>query len=134
LKRFQNASTGSQKKRPGRPRSLDSNSWKRIKRLIRSDPFISYQEIRKRNHTNALRTTIFRILKESGYGHYRAQTRPRLKEEHAEKRLAWALAHRNWHIAAWAKVIWSDECCVEASDNHGASGSTTIVRCEKRSI
>lgn len=36
-----------------------------------------------------------------------------MKDEHAKKRLEWALSHRDWSIEQWRQIIWSDECSVE---------------------
>lgn len=44
-----------------------------------------------------------------------AKKRPKLKPEHAKKRLDWARARRNWSIEDWQKYCWSDECKVERS-------------------
>ncbi|KAF8242039.1 hypothetical protein K440DRAFT_473853, partial [Wilcoxina mikolae CBS 423.85] len=38
-----------------------------------------------------------------------------LTEEHARKRLAWALEHKDWDAEEFEGVIWSDECSVEKS-------------------
>src|SRR5205085_6607309 len=46
---------------------------------------------------------------EAGLGSYIAVSKPGLWAENIEKRLQWALEHRNWTIEQWKWVIWSDE-------------------------
>ncbi|KAA8899390.1 hypothetical protein FN846DRAFT_960443, partial [Sphaerosporella brunnea] len=45
------------------------------------------------------------------------RTRPRLTAEAARLRLAWALAHADWTKEAFRKVVWSDECTAEKSQD-----------------
>ena len=46
-----------------------------------------------------------------------AKKRPRLTEERAAKRLAWALERKNWTEEDFEGTLWSDECSVEKSDD-----------------
>jgi transposase len=57
--------------------------------------------------------TIRRRLKEKGIRKWRALERALLTEEHVQKRLKWASAHRHWTIEDWAKVVWSDESAIQ---------------------
>jgi len=41
-----------------------------------------------------------------------AVAKPFLSERHTERRLAWALEHRDWTVDDWSKVIWSDEASI----------------------
>ena len=38
-------------------------------------------------------------------------------EEHVQKWLKWASAHRHWTVEDWAKVVWSDELAIQ-KDSH----------------
>src|SRR5439155_2498031 len=58
---------------------------------------------------------IKRILKQHNIGKWRAKKRPRLKQQHADQRLEWALKYEHWRDEDWRKVIWSDESTVERS-------------------
>ena len=40
-----------------------------------------------------------------------------LMEEHVQKRLKWANAHRHWTIEDWAKVVWSDESVIQKDND-----------------
>ncbi len=41
-------------------------------------------------------------------------TKPLLKQKHRQKRLTWATEKKNWTVAQWSKVLFSDEskCCI----------------------
>lgn len=104
---------GNSLSRPGRPRAVSERDKRHILMRIKADPFITYRELRDATDLNISASTFLRILKESGYGHWRARKRPRLTAEHARLRYAWAKAHKNWFWDEWAFIIWSDECSVE---------------------
>lgn len=53
--------------------------------------------------------TLSRRRSEAGLGSYIAAEKPGLRAENVEKRLQWALEHRDWTIEQWKRVIWSDE-------------------------
>ena len=59
--------------------------------------------------------TIQRRLREADIKKRRAAQRPLLEPEIAAKRLAWAIANKDWKEEQWLKVNWSDECSVEKS-------------------
>ena len=46
-----------------------------------------------------------------------AKRRPKLTPEQAAKRLKWAKECENWTAEDFERVIWSDECSVEESDD-----------------
>jgi transposase len=104
---------GKSSPRPGRPKSYTERDKRHIIQLIKRDPFITYQAIRERTGLNVSSTTFLTILKESGYGHWRAKKRPKLTKEHAKLRLEWAKKHKDWTYTEWSKVIWSDESSIE---------------------
>lgn len=99
--------------RTGRPPIPSEDNKSLILRLITRDPFILYSEIREQSGLTVSDDTLLRMLKSSGYGHWKARKRPYLKPEVAALRLTWALEHRNWTWEDWKRVVWSDECSVE---------------------
>lgn len=66
---------------------------------------------------NVSRTTITRALQREGLKQKWALKKPRLTSQHKKNRLAWALAHKNWTLSDWRRVIWSDEAsfCLSSS-------------------
>jgi transposase len=99
--------------RSGRPKILSERDKNHLFRVIRANPFISYNELREQTSITVSNDTLLRTIRDSGYGHWKAKKRPKLTEEHARLRLEWAKAHQDWTPEQWAKVIWSDECSVE---------------------
>ncbi|EED20802.1 transposable element tc1 transposase, putative [Talaromyces stipitatus ATCC 10500] len=57
--------------------------------------------------------TIYSILQESGYSHWKARQRPLLKPEHAQLRYEFAKKYADWKYEDWCKVIFTDECSIE---------------------
>jgi hypothetical protein len=99
--------------RSGRPRIINERTKAHILRLIRQNPFILYGEIRAQIPLAPSNSTILRMLKESGYGHWRAKCRPKILEQHANIRYNWCMERRNWSTERWRLVVFTDECSVE---------------------
>ncbi len=72
----------------------DSNTWELHKEWTEAG-------------VSASRVTTLRHLQEKSY-----QTL--LKQKHRQKHLTWATEKKNWTVAQWSKVIFSDEskCCI----------------------
>ncbi len=63
--------------------------------------------------------TIRRALKEAGLGSFEKEKKPALSDTNAKKRLEWCLAHRNWTIDDWKRVVWSDETKINRFNSDG---------------
>ena len=48
----------------------------------------------------------------NGFKRYVATKKPFISETNRQKRLAWALEHRDWTAAQWNSILWSDETWV----------------------
>jgi transposase len=57
-------------------------------------------------------TTVRRRRSEAGLGSYIAAKKPGLRPENVEARLNWAIAHKDWTVDDWRRVIWSDESSI----------------------
>ncbi|KAF4222390.1 hypothetical protein CNMCM5878_005672 [Aspergillus fumigatiaffinis] len=110
---------GKSRARPGQPNKLSNRDERSILRAIRTDPFISYKDIREKTGVSVSDTTIRRCLKKSGYGHWRAKKRPQLTKEAAKLRLEWAKARENWGVEEFQRIIWSDECSIQLGKGKG---------------
>ena len=100
--------------RPGRPRETSIRTDRAIVRAALSDRRQTLGELSV-NVGGVSRRTIQRRLREADIKKWRAAQRPLLEPEIAAKRLAWAIAHKDWTEEQWLKVNWSDECSVEKS-------------------
>ncbi len=68
----------------------DSNTWKSFTR----------SELKLESvHQESPRSDIFRKI----------TTKPLLKQKHCQKHLTWAKEKKNWTVAQWSKVLFSDE-------------------------
>ncbi len=73
----------------------DANTWERFTR----------SELKLESvHQESPRSDIFR----------KRATKPLLKQKHRQKHLTWAKEKKNWTVAQWSKVLFSDEskCCI----------------------
>ncbi|KAK8038141.1 transposable element tc1 transposase [Apiospora phragmitis] len=52
-----------------------------------------------------IRSTLRRL----GFKRYTARRKPPISETNRQKRLAWALEHKDWTPEQWARVLWTDE-------------------------
>ncbi len=100
-------------------RKADSNTWESFTR----------SELKLESvHQELPRSDIFR------------KTKPLLKQKHRQKHLTWAKEKKNWTVAQWYKILFSDEsqCCISFG-NQGPrvwrkSGETQNPCCLKSSV
>ncbi len=52
------------------------------------------------------------VLQRAGFKRRIARAKPPISEINRQKRLAWALEHRNWSQEQWYKIFWTDETWV----------------------
>jgi hypothetical protein len=60
-----------------------------------------------------------------GLNNYVKTKKPPLNERHRKLRFEFCLRHKDWTVDDWRKVIFSDECNVEAGPS---GGSRTVWR------
>ena len=58
-------------------------------------------------------------MKEQGLRAVKKKKKPRLTPAHGKARLNWALAHSEWTMDDWKKVIWSDETKINRINSDG---------------
>ncbi len=72
------------------PSKADSNTWESF----------TMSELKLESvHQESPRSDIFR----------KRATKPLLKQKHRQKHLTWAKEKKNWTVAQWSKVLFSDE-------------------------
>lgn len=103
--------------RPGRPPKLSKRDKRAIRRAIKKDPKATRAHILKTCAPHVSSDTLYRYLQSLDMRKWLAKKRPRLTEERASKRLAWALERMNWTEEDFCGTLWSDECSVEKSDD-----------------
>ena len=97
----------------GATKVFDDRLTRRLLRIVRIDPKITYQNLGKELGIAVSKKTLYRVLKQQGITNWLAKKRPILTQKHAQQRLQFAKQYRYWSIQDWARVIWSDECSVE---------------------
>lgn len=101
--------------RSGRPEVLTRRTKRPILCAVRSNQTMTRNELRNRYAPEVSLSTIDRMLRDHNIRKWIATDRPKLKEEHAKKWLAWAIARKNWTAEDFEGIIYSDECSVEKS-------------------
>lgn len=107
--------TGSLKDRPrsGRPKATTEVEDRNIVITSKRNRRMTAPEIRaqvNQSRPNPVSvTTVKRRLRAAGLHGRVAVRKPLLRKINKQKRLQWALKHRNWTQAQWEKVLWTDE-------------------------
>lgn len=99
--------------RSGRPRKLDEYDKRKIDDLIDENPRVTYEDLLAGVDNKVKRSSIWRLLHETGRRKWLVMDRPGLTPEHAAARLRWAEEYRHFTPHEWDRVFWSDECTVE---------------------
>ena len=130
VRRYRQQHKGQSVSRSGRPKILQERDVRHILRLAKEDPFISTHTIRNELGFSASVTTIYRVILQTGLRHWKALRRPKLSEEHAAKRLAFAESLVDKPMEWWKTVIFSDETSIQ----RGCGDRQKWVWCHKVSL
>ena len=104
---------GVSKPRSRRPKKLTESDKGCILEAIHDNPKITYEDLLAEVDYKVKRRSIQRLLNAENMRKWRCSWRPYLTEEHALKRLQWAVRYQHFTPTDWARVFWSDECTVE---------------------
>jgi transposase len=108
--RYREEGTLKQRDGRGRKRKTTEQDDRRIAAAVKCNRFITRAQILRDIPLDVSeRTVSTRIREPLGYSSYRAVRKPFLRPYNISKRLNWCLAHRNWTVEKWRKVIWTDE-------------------------
>jgi transposase len=69
---------------------------------------------------NLSATTVWRVLKAAGFKKTKPTRKPGLTKTMKKARLDWCLAHQDWTLEDWKRVIWSDETAVVLLHRRGS--------------
>ncbi len=95
------------RKKLGRKLCTSNRDDRKLENTVKQSRFKHLGELHKEwteagVHQESPRSDIFR------------KTKPLLKQKHRQKHLTWAKEKKNWTVAQWSKVLFSDEskCCI----------------------
>ena len=99
--------------RHGRPRITTKAQDKRIIAAAETNTRVPFASLQNIVNIPASTTTIRRRLHEDMIRKWRTVKRTLLRQEHAKKRLEWALKYQHYTREDWAKIAWSDESAIQ---------------------
>lgn len=107
----------------GRPKKLSPRNVHYATRLITSGEVDTAPEVARalQDVTNkpVSPSTVRRALKNVGMKAAVKQKKPRLLPRHRKARLDWAVAHKDWTLEDWKRVVWSDETKINRLGSDG---------------
>ena len=83
-----------------------------LERIVRSNHFNNLVEITRECQDHGVtvsRATIHRWLQEMSYRSRIPVTKPLLNSRQKQKRIVWSTERKNWTVARWTKVLFTDE-------------------------
>jgi transposase len=113
LKRYRERGSVQIAKRSGRPRKLTDRDLRILKREIVMNRRAPLAELVNTLTTHVCIRTLRKELHALGIGSRIAVKKPFLSPQHIADRLAFAKRHRQWTVADWSLVMWTDESCFE---------------------
>ncbi len=98
LGRLQTTPSGVNKSRSGRPLSITSRAARVLLRQLRSEPKITWRQLKTNTGIDLDARTLNATLRAHGISHWLALRRPKLTPEVALLRLKWAKKHKDWTV------------------------------------
>ncbi|KAK3529541.1 hypothetical protein QTP70_032062 [Hemibagrus guttatus] len=100
------------RKKCGRKRCTTNRENRSLMRIVKQNPFKNLSELHRKwteAGVKASRATTHRRVKEFGYSCRIPLVKPLLNHRQRQRRLTWAKEKKNWTVAQWSKVLFSDE-------------------------
>ncbi|KAK3567366.1 hypothetical protein QTP86_019903 [Hemibagrus guttatus] len=101
------------RKKCGRKRCTTNRENRSLMRIVKQNPFKNLSELLHKEWTEAgvkaSRATTHRCVKEFGYSCHIPLVKPLLNHRQCQRRRTWAKEKKNWTVAQWSKVLFSDE-------------------------
>ena len=117
--------SGAEMPSAGRPSKLSPQSKRICVRSITSDRLGTATAVTKKLQedigVNVSVRTVCRALREAGLAAVEKEKRPKLSAKNIRARLEFAKSHRDWTIADWKRVVWSDETKINRYCSDGRS-------------
>ena len=92
----------------GRHRKTTTRQDNMIIRMSKKDPFMPSRELSKNINLDHNINVSYKTVQRRLDGCV-ARKKPFISPTNIKKRLEWAIAHQNWTINDWKRVLWSDE-------------------------
>ncbi|KAG1537374.1 hypothetical protein G6F49_012793 [Rhizopus delemar] len=77
------------------------------------------KELEKDTGRKVSAKTVCRTLRKAGLGAIEKPKKPLLSAKNIRKRLSWCMAHKDWTIDDWKRVVWSDETKINRFNSDG---------------
>uniref|UniRef100_A0A8C1XSL4 Transposase Tc1-like domain-containing protein n=1 Tax=Cyprinus carpio TaxID=7962 RepID=A0A8C1XSL4_CYPCA len=100
------------RKKCGRKRCTTDRENRSLMRIVKQNRFKNLSELHKEwteAWVKASRTTTHRRVKEFGYSCRISLVKPLLNHRQHQRRRTWAKEKKNWTVAQWSKVLFSDD-------------------------
>uniref|UniRef100_A0A9J7Y3N1 Transposase Tc1-like domain-containing protein n=1 Tax=Cyprinus carpio carpio TaxID=630221 RepID=A0A9J7Y3N1_CYPCA len=100
------------RKKRGRKRCTTNRENRSLMRIVKKNRFKNLSEFHKEwteAGVKASRATTHRRVKEFGYSCRIPLVKPLLNHRQCQRCLTWAKEKKNWTVAQWSKVLFSDE-------------------------
>ncbi len=100
------------RKKCGRKRCTTNRENRSLMRIVKQNRFKNLGELHKEwteAGVKASRATTHRRVKEFGYSCRIPLVKPLLNHRQRQRRLTWTKEKKNWTVAQWSKVLFSDE-------------------------
>ena len=95
----------------GKKRCTSNRDDRKFEKIVKQSRFKNLGELHKvwtEAGVSASRATTHRRLREKGYNCRIPSIKPLLNQRQRQKRLTWAKEKKNWTVAQWSKVLFSD--------------------------
>jgi hypothetical protein len=114
MKKYQETGAVYDYPRSGRPRCTSEREDRHIVKLSKNNRFLTAKALALKQCPSFTKnrvsvTTVKSRLAEKNLNGRVAAQKPLLSEKNIKARYKWALAHRDWTLEQWHKVIFSDE-------------------------
>lgn len=113
VKRWNETRTVKRKKGSGRPRKATPKQVRLLVRQVKKDPFMTAVDLAQYAQDNLglnfTPMTARRMLIASGLRGRIPAKKPWISKKNRLARLKFAREHKDWTVAQWARILWSDE-------------------------
>jgi len=104
--------------RPGRPPKFTERDSRHVLHIIHKNRRMCLKDI-VRTMPNMSVSSVRRIIHEKGYSKCVAKEKPYLEERTKKARIEFARQHKDWSVADWNKVVWTDEAHFVVGEKYG---------------